>query len=111
MALSKKHRLNGKDFERVLKRGKTVKNGFFFIRFLKNEVGHGRVAVLVTVKVSKKSTVRNYLRRIMIGTVGTSGFLEKPLDAVFIAAPRIVGKSFGEIKSGLTRAIKVLFVK
>jgi hypothetical protein len=47
----------------------------------------------------------------MIGTVGTSGFLEKPLDAVFIAAPRIVGKSFGEIKSGLTRAIKVLFVK
>lgn len=110
MALSKKHRLNGKDFERVLRKGKTVKNSFFFIRFLENKIGRGRVAVSVTMKVAKKSTTRNYLRRIMIGTVGASGLLKKPLDIIFVATPRIVGKSFGEIKSGLIKAINILLV-
>lgn len=110
MALSKKYRLNRKDLERVLDKGKTVKNSFFFIRFLKNEIGHGRAAVLVATKVSRKSTVRNYLRRIMIGTVGASSLLKKPLDAVFVAAPGIVGKLPGEIKSGLIKAINILLV-
>jgi ribonuclease P protein component len=110
MALSKKYRLTGKDFESVLKEGKTVKNSFFFIRFLKNGIGHCRIAIKVSLKVSKSSAARNYLRRIVTEIFKAVGLEEQPLDIVFIATPSIVGRPFGEIKSKLTGTIKSIFV-
>lgn len=103
--------MDKRDFGRVFKKGKTVKNSFFFIRFLKNEVGHGRAAIVVTVRVSKKSTIRNRLKRIMSEAIKTSSLLGNSFfDVIFVATSPIVGKSPNEIKSELTRYINTLFV-
>ncbi len=110
MALSKKYRLARKDSEYVFRKGKTVKGSFFFIKFSENKVGHYRLAVLVPVKVSKNSVVRNRLRRMTAEIFKAAGLEERPLDIVFIAAPSIVGRPFGEIKSELMSAIGRIFV-
>lgn len=111
MALSKEHRLVKKDSEYVLRNGETVKNIFFFIRFLKNRVDRCRLAILVSVKVLKNSTARNHLRRMVAEIFKTTDIWSQALDIVFVATSGIVGKPSGEIKSGLMDAINTIFVK
>ena len=111
MALSKNYHLTREDSEYVFKKGKTVKNSFFFIRFLENKIGHYRIAILVSLMVSKSSVVRNRIRRIVSGILKTAILWNYPFDIVFVATPGIVGKPSREIKSGLMDVINTLFVK
>ncbi|MBI2064024.1 MAG: ribonuclease P protein component [Candidatus Yanofskybacteria bacterium] len=105
MALAKKRRLSKKDVNRLFKRGKTVKNSFFFIRFLKNDAGYLRVAVVVPAKISKKATARNRIRRVLVEAVRSGHFLEKSYDLAIVATLDIVGKHPKEINRELEQAI------
>lgn len=109
MALAKKHRLTKKDLDRLFKQEKTVKNSFFFTRFLKNDVGYLRVAAVVPVRILKKATERNYLKRLVTESIQTGHFLEKSYDIVIIATLDIVGKQPKEIKRDLEQTIKKVF--
>ena len=111
MALASKYRLTGKQLARVFKQGKTVKNSFFFIRFISNDLGFARVAVIVPVKVLRKATARNYLKRFVIETIRTKHFLENSYDVIITATSNIVGKQPEEIKRGLEQTTNIIFVQ
>lgn len=62
--LSKKNRLTKMaDFEAVFRAGRRNSSRFFGLRFLPNNLGCLRLAVVVSNKVSKKSTKRNVIKR------------------------------------------------
>ena len=105
MALSRKHRLPKKPFDLVFKTGKTVRGGFFFVRFKGNKLGYGRVAVVVPSKVSKKSTVRNRIKRVISEVIRGSGLLEKSADLVFVVLANIVDMPFAEIKKEVEKTL------
>ncbi|MDO8659488.1 MAG: ribonuclease P protein component [Candidatus Parcubacteria bacterium] len=105
MALAKKHRLFKKDINRLFKRGKTVKNSFFFIRFLRNDANYLRTAVIVSTKIVKKATARNRIKRIFTEAICSGHFLEKSYDIAIVATVSIVGKQSKEINRDLEQTL------
>ncbi len=62
--LPKKSRLSEeKDFKKILSKGKSFFSPAFSLRYLTNNLNLSRVGVVVSTKVSKKSTIRNRLKR------------------------------------------------
>ena len=62
--LSKKYRLKKKkDFERVYKQGKGIRQDFLFLRAGKNNLENSRIGIVVSAKVSKKAVERNLFKR------------------------------------------------
>ncbi|MGC8766569.1 MAG: ribonuclease P protein component [Brevinematia bacterium] len=57
---------NFKDFKRLLEEGTVVCFSFGTVRFLKNDKATLRVAISVSKKFSKKSSVRNRVKRKLI---------------------------------------------
>lgn len=110
MTLPRDIRLKNKaDFSRVFKRGKSAKGNFLFIKFEKNEVGNYRVGIVVSRKVSQKSTERNKIKRIISEMFKI--FKEEVsdgIDIVIIADPKIKNASSQEIKEDLSKLIKKL---
>ena len=109
MALARKYRLPKKDIRRVLNQAKTVRNSFFFIKFLKNETDHLRMAAVVSGKAVKKATKRNYIKRIFTETIRSGQFLKKTFDVIIIATASIVEKRPKEIKRELEQTLNKIF--
>lgn len=110
MALSRKNRLNSENnFDSVYQKGKTVKDSFFFIKFVGNDLGYARWALSVPIKVTKKSTARNWIKR-TVAQIIRNNFLNLPFDFVFIASQPILDKSSDEIKGHMEQAIKKINV-
>ena len=105
MALAQKHRLSKKDLDRVFKTGRTIRGGFSFVRFRENELGYGRVAVVVPSKISKKSAVRNRIKRIVLEAIRAGNTLKQPLDLVLVITSDIREMNFAEIKREIERVI------
>ncbi len=61
--LPKKEKIPRKNFSTVFKHSKTVSRGSFFV-LKKQENPHFSVAVVVSKKVAKQATERNYIKRI-----------------------------------------------
>lgn len=109
MALAKKYRLPKKDIDHLFKQGKTVKNSFFFIKFIKNDIEHLRTTVVVPIKIFKKATARNRFKRLIAETILTGHFLEKSYDIAVVAVVDIVGKQSKEIKRDLEQTMNKIF--
>lgn len=107
MALPKKYRLTAQtDFKLLFRQGKTVKNSFLFIRFLKNNLGFIRIGIVVPVKIEKKVVLRNRIRRLISESLKKFNFKSHSLDiAVIAGSGTIVEKSFQEIKSEIDKTI------
>ncbi|MBI2670278.1 MAG: ribonuclease P protein component [Candidatus Yanofskybacteria bacterium] len=105
MALAKKYRLPRKDINRLFKHGKTVRNSFFFIKFLKNNIDFLRIAIIIPVKVAKKATARNRIKRIFTEAIRSGHFLEKSYDIAIIATVDIVGKQSKEINREIQQTL------
>lgn len=110
MALARKYRLPRKDIEHVFKQGKTVNSSFFFIRFLKNELDHSRVAVIISSKTIKKATARNRIKRIFTETIRSGQFLKKSFDVAIVATASSVEKQSKEINRELEQTLNKTFV-
>lgn len=52
-----------KDFEIIFKKGASLKNNLFILRFVKNNLNQNRFGFVVSQKISKKATIRNKIRR------------------------------------------------
>lgn len=63
--LSKKYRLNRRQVQQVLKKGRGQNFGGIGVKSLPNNLSYSRYAVVVPKVVSKKATERNRLRRIV----------------------------------------------
>lgn len=112
MALPAKHRLTARrDIDQVFKSGQTGRGGFFFIRFLKNNLGYCRFGILVPGSVSKKAVVRNHIKRLIRESLKEHILAGQSLDLVIVTSAAIVSKNQKEIKRNLDKTIKQIFVK
>lgn len=85
--LSGKNRLKKKkDFERVFKQGRGLREGFLSLKFIKNDLGLTRFGFVVGQKVSRKAVVRNKVKRFLRDLAKRKlAEVEKGLDIVIIA--------------------------
>ncbi len=92
-----------KDFEAIFKKSKSFKNDIFILKVAKNTLGLNRFGFIVSLKISKKATIRNKIRRRLAEAFMAKGKNIKPgTDLVLIALPGIKEKDF----SAITGAVK-----
>ncbi|NQU83717.1 MAG: ribonuclease P protein component [Parcubacteria group bacterium] len=108
--LPKEHRLSkSKEIEKVYKNGKSFFSKNLGVKTLQNNLEQSRFTVVVGLKVSKKATKRNrvkrQLREILRLNVEkiTPGF-----DVMIIALPAILDKDYNELEKDLSDAFKKL---
>jgi len=101
--LKAKYRLVKKrDFQQIRTRGKSVFSNFFRLRFMANQSENSRFAVVVSVKVSKKATGRNRLRRQVNEILRLNLAKIKPnQDIVIFVNNRALEKKYQELKQDL----------
>lgn len=103
----KRFRLRKKeDYHRLFKKGKRIRGSFLDLQFIKNNFSFYRVAVIVSLKVSKKATVRNKLKRRSREALkkileGVGGY-----DIALIVKENAKEKNFQEILDEITRLFK-----
>lgn len=97
--LSKQYRLQkDKDFKLVFKEGKTFSSKFLFLKLRKNNLKDSRFGFILSKKISKKSTVRNKIKRRL------REFIRKELDkirtgfdVIIVPKPEIISKNCQDI--------------
>lgn len=106
--LKRKNRLKKKkDFEKVFKKGKRIKEDFLFFKYVPGPSGAFRCGVVVSQKVSKKAVVRNKIKR-RIKSIVLQKMREAKTggDFVFVVLPGSENKTFREIKETVNRIFK-----
>lgn len=77
---------NTKEIEDVFRRGKGLKEGFLFLKFLGNNLEISRFAFIVSRKTAKKSVQRNKIKRNLRAAIqGKMRQIKKGLDLVLVA--------------------------
>lgn len=87
--LAKKYRL---PVHKIYKtRGRIFGSDFFSVKIIPNNLGFNRFGAVVGVKIAKKATARNKLRRIIFNLIREwrKNFDESGLDVLIIAKPAI----------------------
>jgi len=77
-----------KDFEKTFKRGQGFKQGFLYIKIVKNNLDTSRFAFVVSKKFSKKAVIRNKTRRRLSEIVKTKLLeVKKGMDIIIVVMP------------------------
>lgn len=106
--LAKLNRLKKKkDFENVLRKGRGFKEDFLVLKVVKNNLFQTRMGLIVGLKVSKKATLRNKIkRRLRALMMPKMSKIEKGIDIVLIARSGLEHKNFWEIAEILNTLLK-----
>jgi len=107
--LPQRNRIKKKrDFEIIFKNSRSIKNSFLTFRIRKNNLGLDRFGFVVSLKVSKKATIRNKVRRRMaeavkaeMKNISLRAKVKIGTDIVLIAMPGIEAKKLFEIKEAI----------
>ena len=107
--LQKQNRLTGKDdFQKIHNRGRFVSDTYLALKVLSNDSKMMRVGFLVGLKVSKKSVIRNRvkrkLREIFRSLIGNKK-LKGGCDIIVLVRPEIIEKKYGEIEEALLKTL------
>ena len=94
-----------KDFEVIFKKAKSFKNNLFILKAIKNNLEVNRFGFVVSLKVSKKATVRNKIRRRMSEAVKTEN-IKPGVDVVLVALPQTTKADFKAVKTGIIDILK-----
>ncbi len=87
-----------KDFEKILKEGKSLHSEIFTVKFLENNLNQSRFGFIVSKKISKKAVTRNTVKRRLREQIRLRLLkFEKGLDVIIIAKKDIVKKKSEEI--------------
>ncbi len=78
-----------KDFERLLKGGKRVRFESFDVVYGSNDFGYSRVGYIVSKKISKKSVIRNRVKRLFREYFRYNKSLFGSRDIIFICKRNI----------------------
>lgn len=105
--LAQKNRLKKADFEPIFKKGNKKFSIFFNFRFLANKLDYCRFAVIVSNKISKKSTERNKIKRQIreILKENLSNFKQNN-DVIITVLPPVLGGKFQEIRENFLNLAK-----
>jgi len=97
-----------RDFDRIAKFGRSLVLPFLIIRsFKKEEESFSRFGFIVSKRISKLATRRNYIKRIMREVVrGLVSDIPSSYDFVFIARSPIKSIKFSELKYSIYAAFK-----
>lgn len=93
--LTGKNRLKArKDFQIILKKGKIIHGKFFFLKYLPVNLPNSLFGFIVTTRVDKKASTRNFIKRQLRHLVRLYIIpkLTKKIKAVLVANPLIVKK-------------------
>lgn len=95
------------DFKKVFKQGKYYQEDFIKIKALKNDLKISRFGLMIGLKISKKATQRNKIRRQMEEIIRLNLSQLKPgLDIVILVNPEIIEKDYQEIEKTLINLFK-----
>jgi len=97
--LKKENRLKKtKEIDLVFKKGRSEFSKILGFKYLKNNKGKNRFAIIIGKKVSKKAVERNKIKRKVKAIIlKENSKLKSNYDCVFIVLPEIVKKSNKEI--------------
>lgn len=106
--LSKDNRLlKNKDFQAVFRKGEGFKKKFLVLKRKPNSLNKSRVGFIVGLKVSKKATQRNRIKRALRQAVKEKlTQIKKPQDIILIALPGLEKKNPREIKETVDSLFK-----
>ncbi len=77
-----------KDFERVFKQGKGLKQGFLYLKIKKNSLDTSRFAFVISKKFSKKAVIRNKTKRRLSEIIKTKLLeIKKGMDVIIVVMP------------------------
>lgn len=105
--LSRPHRLSKeRDVKRVSSQGRPVFGPNLTIRVLQNRASCLRATVVAGLKVSKRATIRNRVKRLVREALRRHLVSLRPdVDLVIYAKPSAVGKSYRQLAEELGRAL------
>lgn len=106
--LSKLNRLKKKkDFERVFKKGKGLKESFLVFKMARSRLKNSRFGFVVGKNVSKKANIRNKIKRRLREIVRIKiKKIKKGIDVVFIVQPGLETKDFWEIEEIINKILR-----
>jgi len=106
--LAKENRLRKKkEFEKVAKEGRGVREEFLVLKYLKNNLNLVRAGFVVSQKISKKAVVRNKVKRRLREIVRRNLEKLKPgYDLIFFTKKGIEEKDFWQIKEVVENLFK-----
>ena len=105
--ISKKSTLTKKDFQKVIKQGKTYQNSSLLLKVLKTNKEVGGVGVAVAKNITKKAVKRNYYKRVLRNIL--TEILPDTFQGyyiVLIAQKNAEEKNFEELKKDAQQLIK-----
>jgi ribonuclease P protein component len=106
--LSKINRLKKeKDFEVVLKTGRSAREGFLLLKETDNNIKQIRFGVSISKKISKKATLRNKIKRQISSLLkGDIINIKEGKDVLLIALPGLEKNTFSDIKENIQKLLK-----
>lgn len=100
--LHKQYRLRlKKDFQNVFQSKKSLKSSCLLIKYTSNGLTNPRIAFVVSNKVNKLATKRNYIKRVLRNISKEHISLLPNIDMVIIALKEINTKTYIQIKQEL----------
>lgn len=108
--LKRNNRLSkNKDFDNVFQNGRSSYHKSLSVKLIPNNLEYNRFGILVGLKVSKKATVRNKIKRQLRAAIRLEEpFLKKGYDCVLVIFPLILANNYEEIKAALEFSFKRL---
>jgi len=93
-----------KDFERIFKSGKGIKEDFLFLKWAPNNLKISRFGFMVGKKISKMATLRNKIRRRLREQVRLRlPKIKKGIDGILVANPGLETRDFWEMEETLNK--------
>ena len=106
--LAKKNRLTrNKDFEAVSKQGKSLANSLLVLKWVKNDLSYSRFGIVVSLKIDKRATRRNKIKRRLREIIRSHlDCIKSGYDFLIIARNGIKDKKFKNLKSSFLKLLK-----
>jgi len=103
----RQNRFKKADFNNLFKKSKTVSEKLVLLKFRRNNFKNSRFCFVVSLKISKKATLRNKLKRQLREIIKINSENIKPgFDVAIIARPEIIGKKYQDIEKSLEALLK-----
>jgi len=96
-----------KDFERVFKKGKWLKEDFLICRIMENKQKNSRFGIIVGKSVAKKSSLRNTIKRRLRALARTKlTKIKRGVDVVLTVCPGLEKKDFWELEEIINKIFR-----
>lgn len=106
MLLQKNRLKKKKDFETVFKQGKGFKQGFLYLKIIKNNLDTSRFGFVISKKFSKKAVIRNKTKRRLSEIIKMRlPEIKKGMDAIIVVMPGTENE-FQKLKDTLDKLFK-----